>query len=136
FVVVDGLDRNYGDKGVVNERSLLRLLRAYLAPPKTGKRPRMATPLPSKDIVFAAMPFDRQYDDTFFVAMTHAARRVNAACKRVDRTDFTGDVVSEIRRLIETSIAVLVDLSEVKPNVLYEAGYAHALLKPSVHICS
>jgi len=31
---------------------------------------------------------------------------------------------------------VIVDLSEAKPNVLYEAGYAHALRKPVVHICS
>ena len=29
--------------------------------------------------------------------------------------------------------AVIVDLSEAKPNVLYEAGYAHALNKPCIH---
>jgi nucleoside 2-deoxyribosyltransferase len=82
------------------------------------------------------MPLDRGYDDTFFIAMSHASVKVNAACTRVDREEFTGDIVQEIRRLIHTSIAVIVDLSESKPNVLYEAGYAHALGKPSVHICS
>jgi len=82
------------------------------------------------------MPFDPSYDDTFLVAMAHAAKTVNAACKRVDRTEFVGDIVEEIRRLIDASIAVIVDLSEGRPNVLYEAGYAHALGKPSVHISS
>jgi nucleoside 2-deoxyribosyltransferase len=54
----------------------------------------------------------------------------------VDRKEFSGDIVEEIKRLIRGSAAVIVDLSEVKPNVLYEAGYAHALRKPVVHICS
>ena len=47
-----------------------------------------------------------------------------------------GSVVDEIQRLIRQSVAVIVDLSEAKPNVLYEAGYAHALNKPCIHICS
>jgi nucleoside 2-deoxyribosyltransferase len=38
--------------------------------------------------------------------------------------------------MIRKSVAVIVDLSESKPNVLYEAGYAHALKKPCIHICS
>lgn len=69
--------------------------------------------------------------------MTRAAQQVGSVCRRVDQEDFTGDVVSEIERLIRTSEAVIVDLSETKPNVLYEAGYAHALdNKPVVHISS
>jgi hypothetical protein len=40
--------------------------------------------------------------------------------------EFQGSVVDEIQRLIRQSVAVIVDLSEAKPNVLYEAGYAHA----------
>jgi nucleoside 2-deoxyribosyltransferase len=41
-----------------------------------------------------------------------------------------------IRELIRESDAVIVDLSEAKPNVLYEIGYAHGLSKPCVHVCS
>jgi nucleoside 2-deoxyribosyltransferase len=44
--------------------------------------------------------------------------------------------VEEIKRLITASAGVIVDLSEGQPNVLYEAGFAHALGKPTVHICS
>lgn len=38
--------------------------------------------------------------------------------------------------MIRESLAVIVDLSESKPNVLYEAGYAHGLDKKTIHICS
>jgi hypothetical protein len=87
-------------------------------------------------LVFAAMPFAPQYEDVFFVAMSYAAAQVNAVCDRVDRREFQGNVVDEIHRMIRKSVAVIVDLSESKPNVLYEAGFAHALKKPCVHICS
>jgi nucleoside 2-deoxyribosyltransferase len=43
---------------------------------------------------------------------------------------------SKWARYAQESIAVFVDLSEAKPNVLYETGYAHALKKPCIHICS
>jgi len=68
--------------------------------------------------------------------MSYAAEQVGAVCDRVDRREFQGNVVDEIHRMIRKSVAVIVDLSESKPNVLYEAGYAHALKKPCVHICS
>ncbi|MGB7540127.1 MAG: hypothetical protein WBM17_16415, partial [Anaerolineales bacterium] len=93
-------------------------------------------PASSKRMIFAAMPFASEYDDTYFIAMSHAAEQVGADCKRVDLKEFSGDIVTEIKRLIQSSVAVIVDLSEAKPNVLYEAGYAHALKKPTVHICS
>jgi hypothetical protein len=86
--------------------------------------------------VFAAMPFSPEYDDIFFVAMSYAAKSVGAVCRRVDLEDFGGDIIVEIKRLIDSSIAVIADLSESKPNVLYEVGYAHALDRPTVHICS
>jgi nucleoside 2-deoxyribosyltransferase len=68
--------------------------------------------------------------------MRQAAEQVRAVCERVDRREFQGSVVDEIQRLIRQSVAVIVDLCEAKPNVLYEAGYAHALKKPCIHICS
>jgi nucleoside 2-deoxyribosyltransferase len=45
-------------------------------------------------------------------------------------------VVERIKRLIKESSAVIADLSEAKSNVLYEVGYAHALKRPTIHICS
>ena len=80
------------------------------------------------------MPFAPQYEDVFFIAMRYAAEQVGAVCTRVDRREFQGNVVAEIQSLIRESIAVFVDLSEAKPNVLYETGYAHALKAVHPHL--
>jgi hypothetical protein len=137
LIVMPQLKRNFLDEGVVNEEGLLALLQEWLSKNwvRIHRAPKSEKPKKER-IVFAAMPFDRKYDDTFFVAMSYAAKKIDAACRRVDKEEFTGDIVEEIERLICASIAVIVDLSESKENVLYEAGYAHALERPTVHICS
>jgi len=137
LIVMPQLKRNFLDDRVVNEEGFVVILQEWLSKNWVRFRrvPKSEKPKTER-IVFAAMPFDRKYDDTFFVAMTYAAEKVNAVCRRVDKEEFTGDIVEEIKRLINASIAVIVDLSESKENVLYEAGFAHALPRPTVHICS
>lgn len=134
FVVIPGLKRNLPSKGVVTLDGLVPALQAEIQSSKSHSNPMEATKVDK--LIFAAMPFAPQYEDVFFVAMSYAAGQVGAVCDRVDRREFQGNVVDEIHRLIRKSVAVIVDLSESKPNVLYEAGYAHALKKPCVHICS
>jgi hypothetical protein len=86
--------------------------------------------------IFAAMPFDDVYDDVYFVAMAGAAKRLKGLCDRTDHSHFVGDIPAVIRQMIRASDVVICDLSEAKPNVLYETGFAHALEKKAVHICS
>lgn len=136
LVVLWESERNYLKWGVITLDRLLPVLTQYfeqILPSAPRVSPERTSP---ERTVFAAMPFDRRYDDTFFVAMTHAAKQVDAACKRVDKEEFSGDIVSEITRLIQDSVAVIADLSESRPNVLFEAGLAHGLKKPTVHICA
>jgi hypothetical protein len=131
------LKKNYKRRGVIKVDAVVPTLRKlFLRPEAPARRAAEPEPESARRMVFAAMPFASEYDDTFFIAMSYAARRVGATCKRVDRAEFSGDIVEEIKRLIAASAAVIVDLSEAKPNVLYEAGLAHALKKPTVHICS
>lgn len=134
FVVIPGLKRGVPSKGVVTIDGLVPALKAESETGRVRTHPSQVTSVDR--IVFAAMPFAPQYEDVFFVAMRHAAEQAGAVCERVDRREFQGSVVDEIQRLIRQSVAVFVDLSESKPNVLYEAGYAHALKKPCIHICS
>ena len=134
FLVIPSLKRNLPAKGVFTLDGLLPALRAELETTKTRSNPPEATNIDK--LVFAAMPFAPQYEDVFFIAMRYAAEQAGAVCDRVDRREFQGNVVEEIHRLIRKSVAVIVDLSEAKPNVLYETGYAHALKKPCIHICS
>lgn len=136
FLVIRELKKNFANKGVVNVDGLVPALLNYFSEKRQRQRKKKLPRQTKERVVFAAMPFSRKYDDTYLVAMAYAAKKVDASCKRVDIEDFTGDIVQEIKSLIRKSIAVIVDLSESKPNVLYEAGYAHALDKPAVHICS
>lgn len=136
FLVIPKLKKTHRARGVVNPGTLLDSLAAAFKKRKRKRPGRTKKVQPSNRLVFAAMPFSREYDDTYLIAMSYAAKKVNAACARVDDTEFSGDIVEEIKRLINESIAVIVDLSDIRANVLYEAGYAHALGKPTVHICS
>jgi hypothetical protein len=134
FVVIPGLKRNLPAKGVVSVDGLIPAIQAELENARPRTQPAETTKV--ERLIFAAMPFAPQYEDVFFVAMSYAAEQVGAVCDRVDRREFQGNVTEEIYRMIRKSVAVIVDLSESKPNVLYEAGYAHALKKPCIHICS
>jgi hypothetical protein len=86
--------------------------------------------------IFAAMPFDTKYRDTYYVAMARASEDVRATCIRVDQEQYTGDIVTRIKNDIRNCTAVFADLSESKPNVLYETGFAQALNKPVILMCS
>jgi hypothetical protein len=137
YFVIDGLDQGDAEAGVIAFSQLLEVLPSLSISTEVRTRSRgFRSFQESEKIVFAAMPFSPEYDDIFFVAMSYAAQSVGAVCRRVDLEEFGGDVVVEIKRLIDSSIAVIADLSESKPNVLYEVGYAHALDRPTVHICS
>ena len=135
YVVMNNLETGNPPDGVLSVSGLVEALLSDSGALRTRSGAVREFQQPER-IVFAAMPFASEYDDIFFIAMTYAAKCVNAVCRRVDLQDFEGDVVPEIKRMIHSSIAVIADLSESKPNVLYETGYAHALERPTVHICS
>ena len=160
ILVLEGLERGHPKQGVVGEHGLFDLLstmfrKRELVPDRIvlgdvpevysfgklprasqGKAPVVPSSIAVNRAIFAAMPFSGTYDDTYFVAMANAANSIGAVCRRVDREDFQGDIVEEIKSLIRGSVAVIADLSESKPDVLYETGFAHALNLPTVHICS
>lgn len=89
-----------------------------------------------KKRAFASMPFSDQYDDTFLVAIQPTALALNAVVDRVDHTGRSGDVVQQIKAMIKAAQVVVADLSESRANVCHEVGYAEALGKPVVQICS
>jgi hypothetical protein len=136
FIVVEDLKRSRVSKGVVTADRLVAALRKEFAQRQVPANRKIGLHPGQERTIFAAMPFNPEYDDVYFVAMAYAANSVDAVCKRVDQEEFCGDIVERIKSMILDSVAVIVDLSGGKSNVLYEAGYAHALEKPTVHICS
>jgi nucleoside 2-deoxyribosyltransferase len=82
------------------------------------------------------MPFSGKYDDTYLVAIGPAALESGALPKRADYDGSLGNIVSDIQAMIRAAKVVVADLSESRPNVLHEVGYAEAMRKPVIQICS
>ena len=138
FFLLPALGRSYPQKRLLAVKDFAEVLRKTLSGKSPVKQdiPRREAKPAARPMVFAAMPFKREYDDVYFVAMRHAAESAGADCVRVDYDDFAGDIPSEIKKLITQSIGVIADVSESRPNVLFEIGYAQALGRPVVQICS
>jgi hypothetical protein len=126
--------------GIVGLREFSSYLSEFLAAAPGPSKPAAQRPEPrvraGEKTVFASMPFKPEYEDVYWVAMTAAAESVGATCVRVDREDFDGDIPAKIKEYIESSVAVVADLSESNPDVLYEVGYARRHGCPCVQICS
>jgi hypothetical protein len=86
--------------------------------------------------VFASMPFASRYDDTFLVAISPAALAMNATADRIDHNGESGDVITQVKAMIRRATVVVADLSESRPNVCHEIGYAEALGRPVIQICA
>ena len=82
------------------------------------------------------MPFAAKYDDTFLVAIEPAALANDAVAERVDHSGVAGNVVAQIHARIKSAKLIIADLSESRPNVLHEVGFAEALKKPVIQITS
>lgn len=87
-------------------------------------------------MVFAAMPFAAAFDDVFHVGIKSAARALGGEAVRVDHVLHGGDAVAETERLLRQCRVVVADVSTNEPDVLYELGFARALGKPAVQLCS
>lgn len=136
YIVLPGLSKSDPEHGVVSPDYIETLPEQLLleSPKKRAKLPTVRK-APTK-FVFAAMPFAKGYDDTFEVAIQGACLELGYKAVRVDHQTFIGDIVSEFKRLIRRSEAVIADLSESRPNVLYELGFAEAANRKIIQICS
>jgi hypothetical protein len=58
--------------------------------------------------------------------------QLEIATKRVDTNDKTGIITKEILNGIISSDLIIVDLTDLNPNVMYELGISHAINKPTI----
>lgn len=77
-----------------------------------------------KKRVFVAMPFSEEFQNVYEFGIYPAVRNCGLICERVDESHFTGDVLRRIRDGIESASLVIADLTEGRPNVYLEVGYA------------
>ncbi len=70
------------------------------------------------------MPFSEEFQNVYEFGIYPAVRNCGFICERVDETHFAGDVLGRIRSGIEAADLVVADLTEGRPNVYLEVGYA------------
>jgi hypothetical protein len=82
--------------------------------------------------IFVIMPFAEPFDTLYREVINPVASGLGFEVVRVDEVVGPGVIIEDIQRQIESSHAVVAEISSQNPNVFYELGYAHALRKPAI----
>jgi nucleoside 2-deoxyribosyltransferase len=77
------------------------------------------------------MPFNEKYDD-FFNHIKTVLNGEGFEPVRTDEITFVGNIVDMIRQGLLSSDFSLAEISDARPNVMYEIGLAHAFGKPVI----
>lgn len=108
------------------------------APPEELKEP--SVPMVKENIVkgyaFVAMPMnedDPEMEDVLD-AIKEAASRCGVQAERIDEPETTERITDRIVESIRKAEHVIIDLTHEKPNVYWEAGYAHGIGKVPIYI--
>lgn len=78
-------------------------------------------------LVFVIMQFRGQEMTDVYSAIKDECNKLELRAKRVDENVGSGFVIREITDLIERSEFIICDLTNERPNVYYELGYAHGV---------
>lgn len=121
--VIDMVDRTIGE------------LRAGRAAPTEEPTVRLELDV-REGYAFIAMPMDT--DDSALVdvhdAIKEAAKRCGILAERIDEPPSNERITDRILESIRKAEYVIVDLTGAKPNVFFEAGYAHAIGKIPIYV--
>lgn len=87
---------------------------------------------------FVIQPFDRgqRYDKRYGDIFKPAIEAAGLDPYRVDEDPAAGNLIEEIERRIAESVACVAEITTDNPNVWFELGYAFAMRKIAVMVCS
>jgi hypothetical protein len=134
YIIMPSLPENYNDPYIITPTRVIDVLNTPLET-SAKKKPPVVLDKPLRK-VFVAMPFAKEYDDTFFVGIQPIVTRLKFDCIRIDQEPIPGDTTKNIKQMIEDSAFIIADVSESKPNVLFEMGYAEGNKLKVFQICS
>lgn len=81
---------------------------------------------------FVIMPFGGNFDSYYTDLIRPTIEQSNLKSVRADEIYSSGAIMGDVYRSIYESRICIADVSEKNPNVSYELGVAHALLKPVI----
>jgi|KBSMisStaDraftv2_1062788.scaffolds.fasta_scaffold97315_2 hypothetical protein len=85
--------------------------------------------------VFLAMPFDQDFENVYDFGLRLPIIEAGYQPIRLDKKLFLGSISREIQERIRDAVAVIADISDHNPNVLFELGFAQGAGKPTIVIC-
>jgi hypothetical protein len=83
------------------------------------------------------MPFAPEFDDVYSIIKTTVESAINAPsgrCFRLDESRPAGRITDRLIMELRAATICVADLTETKPNVMWELGFAMALGKPTIII--
>jgi hypothetical protein len=83
---------------------------------------------------FVLMPFDKESQDRYELAIKSACKSLKIKCSRVDEQIFQENILERIFAQISSADIIIADMTGVNPNVFFETGYAKALGKKILFI--
>jgi hypothetical protein len=86
----------------------------------------------NKPHVFVAMPFNKEFDDIFYLGIQEPVKKAHFLCERIDAEAFTGDIMEQVKKRIESAVIVIGVLTGANPNVYLEIGYAWGKGRPTI----
>ncbi|UCH97066.1 MAG: hypothetical protein JSV88_09505 [Candidatus Aminicenantes bacterium] len=90
-----------------------------------------------KPLCFVIMPFKLSHSSILWESILKPV--IDEAGFLPQRADFVhnvGQIIDDITHLLKEAHVVVADITGANPNVMYELGYAHALGKYTIIICS
>jgi hypothetical protein len=109
----------------------------YLMPVQNGSEIESLQQLavsPSSNHVFIAMPFAREFNNTYYFGIKQTVEKFNRKSERTDQDKFVGDIVERIKARIKSADLIIADITGHNPNVFYEVGLADGLGKKIILI--
>lgn len=108
-------------------------------PPETGEPEPAAAQVDTevqRGYAFVAMPMDENDPELVDVleAIKAGAQQVSISAERVDDEESNERVTNRIMESIRKAEFVIVDLTHGRPNVFFEAGYAHGIGKTPIYV--
>ena len=85
---------------------------------------------------FVAMPFSETMEDIFYFGVQNPVHGAGLLCERMDHVAFTGEIIDQMKRRIETASVVVAILTGGNPNVYLEVGYAWGKGVPAILVAS
>jgi hypothetical protein len=110
------------------------VLESTPAPREQDDRAPMVREEVQAGYVFVAMPIASGDFDDVLDSIKEACRRCGLTAERIDEAQSNERITDRILESIRKAEYVVADLTAARPNVFYEAGYAHGIGKIPIYI--